>query len=155
MCAVGIVDEYAMQQSMKLDRNKLGSTTKDSLNVEGRKLEGLMAESESPAKSLEEVLSNPTQDATVSGRMADLPCAPMPEYGGSEGAERAMKRRILCDSFVTSQVVSQSERPGDQPEANYYGWAQELCRRGDHLQAVVHLSAGGGLQHLEAYGRDL
>merc|ERR1739847_254520 len=105
------IDEYAVQQLKEFDGKKLISATKEGLDIEDedekKKIEELKAEFEPLTKLMKEVLGDKVEKVLISSRMADSPCVlTTSEYGWSANMERIMKAQALCDSSMTSYMVS-------------------------------------------------
>merc|ERR1712080_42060 len=105
------IDEYAVQQLKEYDGKKLKAVTKEGLDLdtedEKKKTEELKAEFEPLCKLVKEVLGDKVEKVTLSTRIVDSPCVLVTsEYGWSANMERIMKAQALCDSSMSSYMVS-------------------------------------------------
>merc|ERR1712080_701411 len=105
------IDEYAVQQLKEYDGKNLKAVTKEGLDLdtedEKKKTEELKADFENLCKLVKEVLGDKVEKVTLSTRIVDSPCVLVTsEYGWSANMERIMKAQALCDSSMSSYMVS-------------------------------------------------
>merc|ERR1711939_177583 len=105
------IDEYCVQQLKEYDGKKLKSVTKEGLDLdteeEKKKTEELKVEYEPLCKLIKEVLGDEVEKVLVGTRIAESPVVLVTsEHGWSANMERIMKAQALCDSSMSSYMVS-------------------------------------------------